>query len=94
MAIRLISGAASAGATGRPDHCHHFVVGDIVPGIHDLFGLQTGLFQKIPVIVDFYGALHIYMGNAETRKADLHRFRIAPGNDGYVIAFLDGERKA
>ena len=31
------------------------------------------------------------MSNAETRKADLYRFRIASGNDGYVIAFLDSE---
>ena len=80
-----------SGCNRQADHCHHLVVGDIVTGIHDLFGLQTGLFQKIPVIVDFDGALHIYMCKAETRKADLHRFRVAPGNDGYMIAFLDSE---
>ena len=80
-----------SGCYRQADHCHHFVVRNIVPGIHNLFRLQTSLFQKIPVIVDFYCTLHIYMSNAETRKADLYRFRIASGNDGYVIAFLDSE---
>jgi len=31
------------------------------------------------------------MGNAETRKTNLYRFRVSPGNNGYMIAFLDGE---
>ena len=31
------------------------------------------------------------MSYDDTRKADLYRFRIASGNDGYVIAFLDSE---
>ena len=79
------------GSDGESGFAHHVVVGDVVADVGHFFGAEARLAEEVAEVVYLHGAPHIDVADTQAFVADAHGVGVSSGDDGNLVAQLDGE---